>query len=75
MAAANLAHLGSSSSSGGRRSRKQSHVSGGGDLSVLDEVTDGLKSSTADGMVLHYDQEISRKNVEIGQLRNKVKEE
>ena len=67
MAATNLAQM----SSSGRRSRKQSHASG--DPNLVDDVTEGLKSaSDGSNRVLHFDQVLSRKDVEIGQLRNKV---
>ena len=49
--------------SSGRKSRNSSKE---------DELTDGLKSSNTDGMVLHYMQEISHKDVEISGLRQKV---
>ena len=60
MAAVNLR------SSSGSGSRKTSLAAS--------EITDGLKSSNAagDGMVLHYEQELSLRDVEIGSLRDKV---
>ena len=53
----------------GSRSRKSSSA-----FPELDELTEGLKPSAQDGMVLHYAQELSHKDVEISALRHKVSE-